>query len=450
MATFFKPTKKSTLENKLLTLTVERLDPNGRGVSHYQNKKVFIDNTLPSEVVKVKVVEQNSKFIKAHLVNVITPSDDRITPVCQHFFQCGGCDLQHLVHQAQLDFKQKKVMQLFNREGITADLPWQAAIVSDEFNYRRKARIGVQYNKLGEPIVGFRKQGSNQLTTIKHCDVLEPIFNDVFSQLNTVLKQLSADKSVGHIEVIQANVTCIVVRQLVKMPAADKALWLSAQSEHQWQVLIDDGKKLSPLLESSSAKTLFYTLMENTVNQTQINFSANDFIQVNNVINQKMVAQALQWLELEPTDSVLDLFCGLGNFSLPIAKQVSQVVGVEGVQAMVDKATNNAQLNGVDNCQFFQADLNSQWINNSNQHWHQHHFNKILLDPARAGAEQAVQQLTTIKAEKILYVSCDPTTLARDSAILIQQGYAIKKIALMDMFSQTKHIETMVVFELNK
>lgn len=455
MATFFQPTKKETLKNKEFTLTINRLDPQGCGVGLYQKKSVFVENTLPGEVVQVKVVEQNSKFIKATLLKVITESIERDTPPCKHFVQCGGCDLQHLIHSAQLDFKQKKVSQLFERAGFDNILPWQAPILGEAFNYRRKARIGVQYNKHGEPIVGFRKRSSNNLITIKQCSVLEHEISTIFPLLNDVLKQLSANKSVGHIEVIHVNITCVVIRQLVNMPNEDKALWLQAAKENEWNVFVDNGKVTLPLIDndaraSSSTNHLFYPLLENTENPTQINFSSDDFIQVNDSVNQQMVEQALTWLSLSKEDHVLDLFCGLGNFSLPIAKQVTSVIGVEGVEAMVNKAMNNAEFNKVANCQFYQADLNSEWNNVNNptkNSWHQQSFNKILLDPARAGAEEAVQQLAKFKAEKIVYISCEPSSLARDAAILIKQGYKIKKITLMDMFSQTKHIETMVLFE---
>ncbi len=230
-----------------------------------------------------------------------------------------------------------------------------------------------------------------------------------------------------------------MVRQLIKLPAEDKALWLAAAQEHQWQVIIDDGKTLQPLSNEDASLALTYSLLDDS----EIRFSPNDFIQVNHKINQLMVQQAINWLELTNTDQVLDLFCGLGNFSLPIAKEVSSVTGVEGVTAMVDKAGENASLNKLNNCHFYHADLNSDW---QDAPWLATQYNKIVLDPARAGAEQAVEQISQFKAEKVLYISCDPSSLARDTVLMIKQGYKIEKIALMDMFSQTKHIETMVLF----
>ena len=237
---------------------------------------------------------------------------------------------------------------------------------------------------------------------------------------------------------ISANVNVVVIRQLVNITAADKKVWTHFANNNQWQVYFDDGKSISPLLEDVA---LSYALTDTL----DIGFTVQDFIQINHHVNQKMIAQAQTWLALNENDVVLDLFCGLGNFSLPIAQQVSRVVGIEGVSAMVDKAQDNALKNGITNCRFYQADLNSDW----QQHdWIKEKYTKVLLDPARAGAYEALVQLLTFKVETVLYVSCDPASLARDAKLLIEHGYKIEKIALMDMFSQTKHVETMVMFSL--
>jgi len=206
--------------------------------------------------------------------------------------------------------------------------------------------------------------------------------------------------------------------------------------KNQWGIFIDNGKQVEPL---TPVRRLHYPL----INNIEIDFEVQHFIQVNHDVNVKMVQQAITWLSLNCDDIVLDLFCGLGNFSLPIAKNVAHLVGIEGVQLMVDQADKNAKKNNINNCSFYQADLNSEWGEVS---WAALKFNKVLLDPARAGAYEAVQQITKMNIAEILYVSCDPATLAKDSEYLIGQGYQIEKIALMEMFSQTKHIETMVLF----
>jgi 23S rRNA (uracil1939-C5)-methyltransferase len=344
-------------------------------------------------------------------------------------------------------------------------LPWQLSLYSAPWHYRRKARIGVQFDKKAQATIGFRKKSTNQLIAIKSCTVLVKPFTNIFSLLNKVLTKLTVKSAIGHIEVIEAEVieveaidtikplqvpkkqvAVLIVRQLKSMSAADKTLWLSYAEKYNWHILIDDGHQQQPLIKSKTTKksVFAYTLEDDNT----IYFSASDFIQINHPVNKAMVSQAITWLEVSPTDHILDLFCGLGNFSLALAKQCASVVGVEGVQVMVEKAINNAKVNGINNCQFFQADLNSPWKSKS---WaNAIAFDKVLLDPARAGAEQAVSQIVALNIPTVLYVSCDPATLARDSALLLSKGYSLDKISLMDMFPQTKHVETMVLFNRTK
>ena len=258
-----------------------------------------------------------------------------------------------------------------------------------------------------------------------------------------MIAKLSVKKSIGHVEVVYTKdksnekLLTVVVRQLRELAEQDRALWHSYAKQYQWQVIFDLGEDKYEHLNKQHV--LSYTLADNI----DITFTNDDFIQVNQGVNEAMIEQALSWLDLEPHDRVLDLFCGLGNFSLPIAKNIEKVVGVEGVQSMVDKAKANALKNQLDNCEFYQADLNSAWLD---QDWIKNNFTKVLLDPARAGAEQAVIQLAKLAISTILYVSCDPATLARDSKLLLEQGYSISRISLIDMFAQTKHVETMILF----
>jgi 23S rRNA (uracil1939-C5)-methyltransferase len=445
MANFFKPSNKKQPTGQVISVVIDRLDHNGTGVGKYQNKPVFIENALPQEKVTVKIIEAKGKFFKGSVVEIVQPSVQRIKPSCKHFKTCGGCDLQHLSFEQHLSFKQQKVVDLFSRNKITAQLPWQNSINSEPFNYRRKARIGVQYNKNGDPIVGFRQKGSNNLAQLKECPVLvEPIKN-IFTTLKTFIKSLSLAKSIGHIEVISTQHVSIVVRQLVPLNTQDSDLWNGIAEQQEWQVYIDDGTNIKPLNATTDLYYSIDSVLLNT-NDKAINiyFEPKDFIQVNHNVNSKMIAQAIEWLSLKADDQVLDLFCGLGNFSLPIAKQVNRVVGIEGLDTMVNKATYNAKANLINNTQFYQADLNSSW---ANAPWVNSVYTKVLLDPARAGAYEAVSELVQLNIPHIVYVSCDPATLARDSQLLLNKGYVIEKIAIMDMFAQTKHIETMVLYK---
>ncbi|NQY86918.1 MAG: 23S rRNA (uracil(1939)-C(5))-methyltransferase RlmD [Colwellia sp.] len=464
MANFFKENtnkqvnKQSKQSKQINTVIIDKLDLNGCGVGRYQQKPIFVAGSLPNETVEIRIVEQKNKYILAKLLKVIKTSEHRVAAPCQHFSLCGGCDLQHLDYDEQLLFKQKKVAELLSRSGISCELlkqlPWQKPIQSNQWHYRRKARIGVQFDKNSQAIIGFRQKATNQLVAVKSCPVLVKPAGDIFPILKALLAKLTVKKAIGHIEVIIADIVddnsnklTLVVRQIRSINKHDRQLWQEYAEKHSWTVHLLENKKgqenSNEQINTSAGELSYGELSYQLPDDIRIHFSNTDFIQINRQVNLAMIEQALSWLMPEPNDQVLDLFCGLGNFSLPLAKKVARVVGVEGVQTMVNKAFANAKSNGIDNCKFYQADLNSQWLSNS---WAKNNFTKVLLDPARAGAEHAVEQISQLNIATILYVSCEPTTLARDSKILLDKGYKIVKIGLIDMFSQTKHVETMVLF----
>ena len=482
MANFFKVSTNKNSSKVSLIAQVTRLDDNGCGVANLQNKPLFIQGALPNETVEVKVFEQKNKYARAKLINIKQASVDRVKPKCLHFGVCGGCDLQMLAVEQQLPFKQQKVMAIFSRyfpemHQDTKLLPWQASITSSPWHYRRKARLGVQFNKKAEAVIGFRQKATNQLVAIKSCPVLVEPLSDIFPILKNILAKLTVKAAIGHIEVIYADIDnaddriTLVVRQLKPINKQDVILWSTSAIQQYWQVIIDDGESqknisshqfiVPPITktdshshENNGAHSLSYRLPQSItayqdnqgkVRPIKLNFAHHDFIQVNHHVNLAMIEQALLWLQIEPSDNMLDLFCGLGNFSLAMATLADKVTGVEGVQAMTDQANRNAQGNGINNCQFYHSNLNEPWLEQS---WAKQNFDKVLLDPARAGAEQAVQQIAQLKIPIILYVSCDPSTLARDSQLLMSCGYQLEKISLIDMFSQTKHIETMALFRL--
>ena len=438
MAKFYKPTPKRQQSIKDIKLRIDRIDINGVGVGRYQKKSVFVENTLPDEIVNVRILEQKSKYTRAKLLAIESASEQRVQAKCLHINHCGGCDIQHLAFSAHAEVKKVKVNTLFTRVGITSSLPWQIPIISEPWHYRRKARIGVQYDKKGEITLGFRQKATNKLVNIKRCEVLVKPLATIFNQLKPILASLTTKQAIGHIEVIATEQVTLSIRQLAPLSSVDKALWLAAANQHQWQIFIDDGVRVSPI---HMVKPLVYRLNQNI----DLTFNISDFIQINDQVNRLMVEQALDWLDISKQHNVLDLFCGLGNFSLPMAKRAKKVVGVEGVDKMVLQASINARANGIENCYFYQADLNSDW---QNQQWTRQPFDKVLLDPARAGAYQALQQVLVLGIKQVLYVSCDPTSLAKDSALLLEKGYRISKIGLIDMFAQTKHVETMVLFTL--
>lgn len=446
MVKIFKPKAVQGLKGKSLNLTIEKLDFSGRGVARYQRKPIFIEQTLPGEKVVATIVEQASKYAVAKLKQVTHASDWRVTPQCPHYKQCGGCDFQHIDESQHLSIKQQKLNELFARAGVN-DLPWQDSIVDTLWHYRRKARIGVQYHRDGKAVLGFRSKNSNTVSPIAQCDVLLPELSVLLPSLTHTVNELPFE-AIGHIELIvtqfdQAPLITMVIRQLKKVSEQTREIWQSfiATINTRVQIFFDMGKDQA-LVPLNDNEQLNYRIDDDI----DLAFEANNFIQVNETINQKMISQALQWLDLKNTDRVLDLYCGLGNFSLPIAKRAGEVIGIEGVEEMVDKARVNASYNGLTNTSFYAANLNTNWQTAQNQTWLSQSFDKVLLDPARAGAYEACQQLQVLGAQKVVYVSCEPSSLAKDTKVLQDSGYRLEKIAIMEMFGQTKHVETMVLF----
>lgn len=441
MVNFYKPKAVKKNINQQLTVEIQSLDMNGDGVARQGKKPIFVELALPGETVDVKVTQEKSKFLRAKTQKILVAASERVTPVCKHFYQCGGCDLQHLGYEAQLEFKKQKISELFRRNSNLEQLPWQTPLHTDIWNYRRKARIGVQYNKLNQAIVGFRQKSSNVLTPIKSCPVLPNVFTGEFSDFASLINSFSSKQAISHIEVISAEVPVVIFRQVRKLGKEDKHKLLEFNQQKPYQIALQTDKGLH-YIEPQDNAYLSYR-----VNDCELQFSTTDFVQVNINLNTDMVNQAMQWLALDKNDNILDLFCGLGNFSLPIAKQVNSVIGVEGVQDMVDRASMNAQANQLSNCQFYQADLNAD---TNDWPWLDAHIdnkiNKVVLDPARAGAYNAIKNIVELNVKTVLYISCDPATMARDAKILVDNGYTLDKISLMDMFSHTRHVETMALF----
>lgn len=440
MPNFYKPKKKSDLIGKKCNVVIEQLDINCDGVARVDGKPLFVPFALPGEKVLVKISEQKSKYARATLLNVIESSKQRVDATCQHYQHCGGCQLQHLSEHEQLVVKKQKVSQLFQRNADIADLPWQSPIQSRAWHYRRKARLGVQYNKKNGAVVGFRRASTNVLMPIKECPILFGVEKGYLSSLSQLVNNELRHNLIGHIDLILLDSCCpIVTFRVLKTLTDGEINAIRAWSEGNLSIVYSQNNQ-GDIQDLFAQNALLEYEIDTNV---RIRFSPKDFIQVNAQVNESMVQLALSWLACDKSDHVLDLFSGLGNFSLPLAKRVSQVYGVEGVDSMVNKAAFNAKLNGIENCSFFQADLNDKW---PSLPWNSEKINKALIDPARAGAFEAIKQLLGLAPAVVVYVSCDPATLARDAKVMVDAGYKIEKIALVDMFSQTKHIETMVLF----
>jgi len=435
-------TKKKTNLPQHAALTVQRWDHEAQGISSHQGKICFIEGALPGEQVQCRFTELKKDYSRAVVQKVLQPATARIQPVCPSASQCGGCQLQYVAPEAALQLKQEAVAALLAHQLKINDLPWQPALSSSASGYRRKARIGIWFDKKGQQFqVGFRKAGSHEILDVPSCMVLSPVIAPVLPVLRDILPRMKQGSAITHAEVLDADGQAfIVIRHIRPLPDSDKALLMAAWPETSWL-----GEPDSDQFEAWQAdqKQPQYSLASGQLLQ----FSATDFIQVNAAVNQDMVAQAIAWLMPEKSDQVLDLYCGIGNFSLAMAPLVAHVTGIEGITTMVQRARENATLNGYDNCTFAQADLHLPW---HGLPWSQTKYQKVVLDPARAGAAGAIDEVAKLKPAQILYVSCNATTFARDARVLLANRYRISKIGVMDMFPYTSHLELMALFEQSK
>jgi len=371
----------------------------------------------------------------------LTDSLDRVAPFCRYFGICGGCQQQHVTPALQRAEKISRLEYLFQRETGSAvkSLP---VITGSEYGYRRRARFGLQYQHAERRLrMGFRQSQSNVLVELKMCPVLQSELEKLLLPVADCLNKLAAVKHLGHVELVNAdNGVSVILRHLKPLTTNDKILLTAFARRYNLNVyLVDNSANRLKLVSLASNDSEPYYSIENV----KLTFNPQNFIQVNPEINKKMVAQALDWLALEPQDRVLDLFCGMGNFTLPIARHVNAVVGVEGVAELVAQGRFNASLNQLTNVEFYQADLE---FDIDCQPWAKMGFNKILLDPARAGAMGVMPHIIKFKPERVVYISCNPTTLVKDSQQLLTAGYQLMSVRMLDMFPHTSHLESIALF----
>ncbi|MCE9678077.1 23S rRNA (uracil(1939)-C(5))-methyltransferase RlmD [Shewanella sp. AS1] len=441
MAQFFKakPNKSKQISPKQ-SFEIESLDHLGAGVAHHQGKIVFIAGALPGERVTAQLVEQKKRHAKGKLLKIERASKERIAPPCPYYGQCGGCDQQHLELDKQRQYKGQTLVNLIEKMGQTQVEEIAEPLVGDAWHYRRKARLATQYlRETKELVLGFRALASDKVVGIAACPVLDAQLSQLLSPLQQTLNLLSARRSLGHVELIAVDSGPLVVLRITQaLGEQDKGKLSEFAQQHSAALVLLDGDGQLETISGSEALP-YYRLDE-----CQLSFAPGSFIQVNGEMNRKMVTQAMSWLDVQSGERVLDLFCGVGNFTLPLAKAGAQVIGVEGVEAMVAQAKRNAAQSGIDNAAFYHADLSDDI---ATQPWLVR-IDKLLLDPARAGAYESLQWLKKMKPKAVVYISCNPVSLARDCEPLLEQGYRLKKLGLVDMFPQTHHIEAMALFEL--
>ncbi|CNF09146.1 23S rRNA (uracil(1939)-C(5))-methyltransferase RlmD [Yersinia nurmii] len=435
MAQFYSPNRRVTTR-QMITVTADDLDPLGQGVAHYQGKAIFVPGMLPGEQAEIQLTEEKRQFSRGKLQRLLKPCAERVAPHCPHFGTCGGCQQQHADTHLQQSSKAAHLQRLIAREtGVTVEA--EPVICGTEYGYRRRARLGLYYQpKQQRLIMGFRKVGSHDLVAIKTCPVLRPELERLLAPLYRCLSELRAVKRLGHVELVLAdNGPLLTLRHLDSLSTADRAALQAFSLREKVAIYLAPD---SDHIERLSGEEPYYQ-----IEGLRLAFNPRDFIQVNATVNEKMVAQALEWLDVQSNERVLDLFCGMGNFTLPLARHALQVVGIEGVATLVANGQYNAQINGLANVSFFHENLEDE-INK--QPWASQGFDKILLDPARAGAAGVMLHIVKLAPKRVVYVSCNPTTLARDSHVLIDAGYRLARVRMLDMFPHTGHLESMALF----
>ncbi len=411
--------------------SVDSLTHEAKGVARDQGKVTFIAGALPGETVKAQVVQSNKRFDQANLLDIEQPSQHRQSPPCPHFEQCGGCSFQHLTLAQQRVAKQSWLQGQLRKvwpDGEVSQLTDQA------MGYRRRARLAIRVNEQNVSL-GFRGKSSQHIVNIDNCLVLTPNLQQVFLALKNTIKKDAIAAKLGHIELLEDEQgLAVLFRLTTKIPPEQQAKWQEWANQQNvklyWQRADEKRAHINP------ENIRHYQLDDLT-----LQYHPQDFIQVNSAMNQKMVKQAIDWLAPNRDDVILDLFCGVGNFSLPLATKAKRVVGVEVQASMVAAGNTNAQINDLTNLSFIAADLTQK----PSREIMGLGVTKVLLDPPRAGAFEFLPSLIKLKPTQILYVSCDGATLARDAEFLVAQGYKVQQVAMMDMFPQTAHLETMML-----
>lgn len=425
---------------------VHSLSHDGRGIATIGNKTTFISGSLPNEVVSYRITQKRSNYAEASLLEILEPSPHRITPPCQHFTICGGCSLQHMRMEMQIDLKQQTLLDQLKHFGQVTPQSILPPLTANQIGYRRKARLGVKFvikkNKL---LVGFREKSSNYLAELDRCIVLHPAVGERLQDLSELIASLEIFKHIPQVEVAIGDTdVALVFRHLEPLLENDRNKLIAFGQKYHFHIYLQPNSPavVSKLWPPEGPDRLSYSLPDYGL---EFLFHPLDFTQINLEMNRLMIKQAIELLHLNENDHVLDLFCGIGNFTLPIAKFSHHVTGIEGGIDMITRAKDNAHRNGIQNVEFFAANLQEPPVQST---WMKAKYSKILLDPPRAGAKEILPYFKQFAAEKIVYVSCNPATLARDAGELVHQhGYQLKQAGIMNMFPHTSHIEAMAVFE---
>ena len=436
--------RRNRLPSEPAEAEIESLNHDGRGVAHVDEKTVFIYGALPGEKVRFRYLKRKRSYDEGSVIEVINASAKRVEPHCDKFGICGGCSLQHMAGESQIEAKQQVLLE--NLEHIGRVIPERVLppLTGEAWGYRRKARLGTKFViKHDKVFVGFRERGTSFITDTTHCAILHPKVGNLLGELGRLIDSLSINRRVPQVEMSMGDEACVLIfRIMEQITEADRQKLARFGRQHDINIYLQEGgpESVRPL-EGIPAR-LSYRLPDFDL---ELEFLPSDFTQVNSDINRKMLNLALELLDPQPDEKVLDLFCGIGNFTLPLARHAQQVTGIEGDAGLVARARENAERNGLNNINFHVANLYESLEGTS---WLHESFDKVLLDPPRSGAAEVLAYLPKMGAQRIVYVSCYPGTLARDAGLLVNEhGYQLKAAGVMDMFPHTGHVESIALFE---
>lgn len=417
----------------------------GRGIADIEGKKVFVAGALPGEEVQFRRRKFRRNYDEAELLEVLDPSPDRIEPRCAVYSQCGGCSLQHVGAETQRRIKDQALRDNLERIGRVTPESWLEPMTGPVWNYRRRARLAVKdVHAKGRVLVGFRERHAPYITDMHRCEILSEPVDALIGELSSLIGNLSIRARLPQVEVsIADNAVALVFRVLDTPTPDDEALLQEFGSKQDVRIYLQPGglDTVALLFPETTVEPLYYELPEFDV---RIAFEPVGFVQINSAINRRMVHEAVARLQPQDDDRVLDLFCGIGNFSLPIARRCGSVLGIEMDAMLVKAAAANAAMNGIDNASFRQADLSG--IDGS-ESWLAEPWDLVLLDPARSGAQEVVARIDAVAPRRVVYVSCHPGTLARDAGVLVnEKGYSCEAAGIIDMFPHTAHVESIAIF----
>ncbi len=447
--------RQNPAENPILIATIESLDQEGRGVAHVEGKTIFIDGALPQEKVTYRANHIKASYEIANVVEVLIPSNQRVTPKCPHFGLCGGCKLQHLDAQAQVAEKQKLLEADLQHIGKMQAENMLPPLYGPTWGYRHKARLSVKYvQKKQRVLVGFNEKGTRYVADMNSCEVLVPEVSALIAPLQTMIFELSIRDKLPQIELAvgEGNVIVLILRIMDVLTENDETLLKAFADVHKVQIWTqtkgpDTIKYYYSTGDLQTAPMLAYSLPEFDLNYP---FKPNEFTQVNPQINREMIHSAMQLLNPKAGENIADFFCGIGNFTLPIARSGAQVLGLEGLANLVERANESAKLNNISKVTFGVADLFKMTeASLAGLNLKHGKFDKWLVDPPRDGAHELVKSIVENTAPNtIVYVSCNPATLARDANILVnEKGYRLSAAGVINMFPHTAHVESIALFE---